>query len=184
VGKKKHVKVQAQKDEAQKPAGEPPKIPGKHPGGRPSKLTPALALKIFNLARLGATDQQIADTLDLTRQTISNWKTSKEFFDSLKAAKDDVDDMVERSLLQRGLGYNIEEEKLFVINDKITSKTVLKHIVADTTAALAWLHNRRPDKWRQKIPELSNLADSIGNVLQELRKYAEKRPSKSDLKGK
>lgn len=168
----------------EKPEPRPADPEKKHAGGRPSKLTPALAVNIFLLARRGLTDKEIAQVCFVTEQTITNWKKAPEFFGALKDAKAVIDDIVEASLLQRATGYNIEEEKLFVIENKIVSRTVLKHLPPDTTAALAWLHNRRPAGWRQKIPELSNLADSIGSVLQQIRKNREEKAKKKPAKGR
>ena len=142
-----------------KPASLPQEQPKKkHPGGRPSKLTPELAVKIFTLARKGLTDQEIGDVFDITRQTICNWKQSPEFFDTLKESKDGADAIVERSLCERASGFVGPDGKYYP---------------PDPTSCIFWLKNRQPTKWREKIDSIDNLADSVTSVLQLMRKHEE-----------
>lgn len=164
-----------------KPAASSPRE-GKHPGGRPTKLTPELALNIFMLGRKGLTDKEIAQVCFVNETTITNWKKSQEFFTSLKDAKDAADAIIERSLFERATGYEHDEEKLFVIKDEIKSKMVTKHYPPDPAAMIFWLKNRNPAKWRERIPELSNLADAMGSVLQQLRRKIEKKENPKNKK--
>lgn len=124
--------------------------------GRPSKLTPQLAIRIHYLARRGLSDNEIALILSdpphfkLTQQTINNWKKDKDFFESLKEAKDVADDLVERSLYEKAVGYDCEEVKVFCNEGVIIKTTVIKHFPPDTTAAIFWLKNRRRKSWKDR----------------------------------
>lgn len=162
-------------------AAENPAPKKNKPGGRPSVLTPQLAINIFSLSRKGLTDKEIAAVYFVNESTITNWKKSPEFFTSLKEAKSEADGIVERSLFERATGYEHPEEKLFVIDSLVVSKTIMKHYPPDPTAMIFWLKNRNPDSWREKIPELANIADAMGSVLQQLRKHQEK-PAKNAKK--
>lgn len=130
--------------------------------GRPSKYKTEFVKQAFKLAELGATDKQIADFFNVTEQTLNNWKEKHpNFFESLKAGKQSIDDAVERSLFQRALGgYTLRETKrryaVTVDEDGNESRTqsaeevIEKNIGPDTTACIFWLKNRRPDDWRDK----------------------------------
>jgi hypothetical protein len=57
-------------------------------GGRPTKYDPKLNGMVEALCRLGATDKELAETLDVTEQTINNWKNSNdEFFEAIKRGR-------------------------------------------------------------------------------------------------
>lgn len=80
-------------------------------------------------ARDGLTDEQIAHNMGISAATLYNWKQRYlEILEALKKGKEIVDYEVENALLQKAL-------------------------IGDTTAAIFWLKNRRPDKWRDKPQE-------------------------------
>lgn len=112
-------------------------------------------------AREGLTDEQIAHNCGIKRQTIYDWKKKyPDISDALKKGKEIVDYEVENALLKRAKGYRYKEiTKEQVLNPitnqyelKIT-KEVEKEVVPDTGAAMAWLKNRKPDKWKDKQKE-------------------------------
>ena len=120
--------------------------------GRPSKLNPDLALKIFFLARKGLTDKEIAQVFDIAPDTITKWKKSEEFFLSLKENKGQADAIVERSLFERACGYEHEEDEIFCnAQGKVTTVRIIKHYPPDPTSMIFWLKNRQPDNWREKV---------------------------------
>ena len=128
----------------------------KHPGGRPSKLTPQLAVKIFFMARRGFTDLEIAEVLDLTEQTINNWKKIPEFFEALKENKAEADELVELSLFERAVGYSHPEEKVFQYEGEIITHETIKHYPPEPVACFFWLKNRKPKEWRDRIEHAVN----------------------------
>lgn len=130
---------------------------GKHPGGRPTKYKPEYCLTVEYMARAGMTDAQIAEKLGISEATITNWKKDyPEFLASLKAGKEDPDDLVERSLFERATGYQHEVEKPMVVSmgkDNGSEVEIVKFtesLAPDVTAQIFWLKNRRPDRWREK----------------------------------
>lgn len=67
-------------------------------------------LLLEDWARLGLTDEQIAQNVGISRSTLSDWK--KRFpaiSDTLKKGKEVVDIQVENALLKRALGYEVIE---------------------------------------------------------------------------
>lgn len=103
-------------------------------------------------ARDGLTDEQIAKKLRVSRKTLYEWiKKYSDIGDALKRGKEVVDYAVESALLKRALGYEVEETKEEDSDkDGHKSITTKRHIPADPTAAIFWLKNRRPDKWRDR----------------------------------
>jgi hypothetical protein len=97
---------------------------------------------------LGATDKQVANALQVTEQTVNNWKIQRpDFFESLKEGKLYKDGEVETSLLKRAKGFVRSVERL----DKFNNVVVLKEEVPpDPTSMIFWLKNRKPKEWRDK----------------------------------
>ena len=103
-------------------------------------------------ARDGLTDEQIAKNMGIRRSTLADWKSKyPDISDTLKKGKEIVDVQVENALLKRALGYDYTEESIERGPQGTKVKQTVKHVVADTTAQIFWLKNRRPDKWRDKV---------------------------------
>ena len=121
------------------------------PGGRPTDYDPMFVEQARKLCELGAKDEEIADFFEVNVRTIYRWKNEHpEFCQSLKVGKDIADDLVERSLYQRALGSSHAEDKIFLHDGEPVIVPTVKHYAPDTTAAIFWLKNRRPERWRDK----------------------------------
>ena len=118
---------------------------------RPSEFPSANIRIIEYMAKKGATEQEIADVLDVTVLTIYNWKKAHpEFFEQLKSWKLEADEKVERSLYERAMGYEHKETKLFCHEGMIIAEDITRRYPPDTTAGIFWLKNRLPKDWRDK----------------------------------
>lgn len=119
--------------------------------GRPSDYKDEYVASAQKLARLGATDAEVADFFDVDVRTIHRWKhVHEEFCHSLKVGKSEADDRVMRALYHRAVGYEQEEFKIFMpagADEPVYAPFTAK-IAPDTTAAIFWLKNRQPDEWR------------------------------------
>ena len=123
-------------------------------GGRPTSYKPEYAEQVKKLTRLGATDKEIAEFFEVAESTLNLWKQRHlEFSESLKAGKALADAEVADKLFRRATGY--EHKAVKIVAD---AKTGAEHQVEyieryppDTTAAIFWLKNRRPDLWRDRI---------------------------------
>lgn len=123
-------------------------------GGRPSKYKAEFAKQAQKLCRLGATDQELADFFAITQQTLNNWKVAHpEFFESLKHGKEAADERVTHALYSRAMGYSHPDTDIRVIDGAIVETPLIRHYPPDTTAAIFWLKNRRPDEWRDKVQQ-------------------------------
>lgn len=131
----------------------PPKTKGKgepKPIGRPSRFKPEFIAQAEKLANLGLTDREMAEFFEVDERTIHRWKHDHpDFCHSLKVGKDQADARVEQSLYRRALGYEHDAMKIAVnAQGEITQVPFVERYPPDTTAAIFWLKNRKPEDWR------------------------------------
>jgi hypothetical protein len=130
--------------------------------GRPTKYDPKYAEQAAKLVELGATDIELADFFDVDTATIYRWRnTHSAFCEAVIAGKSRADDRVERSLYNRAVGYTFESEKVFQHQGEIVRAPTREHVPPDPGAALNWLKNRKPEKWR----DVKTLAGDPENPL-------------------
>lgn len=129
------------------------KVAGKAaPIGRPSSYKDEFAEWAMKLAKLGATDKELAESFEVAESTIGNWKNAHpEFLDSIKKGRQIADAEVASKLFHRATGYEHPEDDIRAVNGEIVITPTVKHYPPDTTAAIFWLKNRRPDLWRDKV---------------------------------
>ncbi|MBL7545611.1 MAG: helix-turn-helix domain-containing protein [Bdellovibrionaceae bacterium] len=121
--------------------------------GRPSLFNDAIREKIIALAEQGKTNEQIAEIIGVHVRTIENWQGKhKDLMWALREAKLSADELVEASLFSRAVGYTHPEEKSFCYEGVVVTHNTQKHHPPDIQAAMFWLKNRQPDKWREKQP--------------------------------
>jgi transcriptional regulator with XRE-family HTH domain len=153
-----------------------------------SRFNQALKEKMLELYRKGKTDKQIAEIIGVSDRTINNWKRAfPTFLQALKESKQIADDLVEASLFSRAVGYSHPEEKVFCNEGQIVTHDTIKQYPPDTTAAIFWLKNRQPQKWREnyelKINPLATKSDE--ELDQKLNQLLEKLAgSENGQKGK
>lgn len=120
------------------------------PAGRPSKFKPEFVSQASKLAALGATDREAAEFFEVNEATLYRWKHEHvEFCEALKVGKAQADARVEQSLYRRALGYAHDAVKIAVnASGEVTEVPFVEHYPPDTTAAIFWLKNRKPEEWR------------------------------------
>jgi len=101
-------------------------------------------------AEMGATDAQLAQLFGVTRRAVEKWKKAHpEFCEALRRGKEAADARVTRSLFQRAVGFSYEERKVVTGADGGQIVTVYNRVaLPDVVAAIKWLFNREPSKWR------------------------------------
>lgn len=127
------------------------------PGGRPSKFKPEYVEQAKKLAALGATDREAAEFFDVNEATVHRWKHEyPEFCEALKVGKETADQRVEQSLYRKAIGYQHDAVKIMTVDGAVAEVPYVEHYAPDTTAAIFWLKNRNPQKWRDvKAQEIS-----------------------------
>jgi hypothetical protein len=121
--------------------------------GRPTDYKPEYAEQAQKLClHIGATDQQLADFFEVDVRSIYRWKNEHaEFCQALKIGKEKTDVQVERSLLNRALGYEHDAVKIFCSKDGEVTQVPYREVVPpDVTACIFWLKNRKSGSWRDK----------------------------------
>ena len=141
------------KTATKKPATTAKKVAGKAAAiGRPSSYKDEFAEWALKLTRLGATDKDLAECFEVSEQTINTWKKAyPAFLESIKGGKAHADAEVASKLFHRATGYEHPEDDIRAVNGEIVITPTVKHYPPDTTAAIFWLKNRRPDLWRDKV---------------------------------
>ena len=120
--------------------------------GRPTKYKEEYVELVYKYCLLGATDKDLSNFFDIEESTLNRWKIDyPEFWESIKAGKETADANVASRLYQRAMGYVHQETKIVSYEGQITDQVdIEKHYAPDPTAAIFWLKNRQPAKWRDK----------------------------------
>lgn len=119
--------------------------------GRPTLYKEEYNEQAFKLCLLGATDEELANFFNVNEDTINEWKkVHNEFSVSVVRGKIISDAEVANSLYKRATGYDLETEKVFQYEGAIVRADTITHYPPDGGAAMNWLKNRQPKKWRDK----------------------------------
>ena len=118
-------------------------------GGRPSKYKSEYAEIAQKLcARLGFTDEQLADWFEVTLSTIHQWRLNhQEFSDACRAGKAETDDFVERATVKHIEGYYVTVEEM---DRHGNVKKMRKWVPGNAHAGMKWLSSRRPEVYREQ----------------------------------
>ena len=142
--------------------------------GIPTLFDDSMVARMFMLAQLGLTMENLAIAFNINLSTLRHWMDSyPELYDACIKGKEIFDYSVERSLMERAKGYNWTEVKTvegtdFLGRESTMVTTTNKHVPADSTAQFFWLKNRHPLRWhdvhRSEIN--SNIDINVKNTLQ------------------
>lgn len=139
--------------------------------GRKSSYKEEYSNQALKLCLLGATDKELAEFFSVSEQTLNKWKKDfPEFLESLKKGKSIADANVASKLYNRAIGYDCKATKFATLEGKVTdSIEYIEHYPPDTTAAIFWLKNRQPEKWRDRkeVDANINLGDELEGLSDE-----------------
>ena len=149
-------------------------------GGRPSLYKPEYAELARKFCCLGATDADLAKFFEVNVDTVHEWKkVHSEFSDAIKAGKEQADAEVATKLFHRAMGYEHPEDDIRAVSlgegrgSEIVITPTVKHYPPDTTAAIFWLKNRRPDLWRDKVHQEISVDQTLAERLARARERAD-----------
>lgn len=116
--------------------------------GRPSKYNDHVLIEATNYAKLGATNEQIADYLGIQRSTFQYWLVNyPELKKAISEAKDLFDNEIVKSLAHNALGYSHKDTQFFQYRGGIVKQEYIKHYPPNVTAQIFWLKNRKRGEW-------------------------------------
>lgn len=125
--------------------------------GRPTDYRPEYCKEARKLCMLGATDRELADFFEVSEVTLNAWKHAHpQFLKSIKAGKVKADAKVASRLFSRAIGYQHDAVKILTVprggnsGSDVEQVPYVEHYPPDTAAAIFWLKNRQPEKWRDK----------------------------------
>lgn len=128
-------------------------------------LEPENLILLQGWAMDGLTDADIAHNMGINVSTLYEWKNKySELAEALKTSKEVADRIIENALFERAKGIRRTVKKPIKVKQvayspegkKILEREVIEmvdeeiYIPPDTTAAIFWLKNRRPEQWRDK----------------------------------
>ena len=124
--------------------------------GRPSLYRPEYDEQARRACMLmGATVQELAGFFSVSDSTIEEWmRTHESFSRAVKEGRSEADADVAHKLFRRATGYSHDAVKIITVADGNNSGShveqvpYVEHYPPDTTAAIFWLKNRNPQKWR------------------------------------
>lgn len=143
--------------------------------GRPTLFKTEYIEYVQKLARLGATENQIADFFGVSIETIALWKRkNSEFIQCLKEGRILADAEIGDSLYHRAKGYRHKAVKIMQYEGEVIKVDYTEQYPPDTQAIKFWLTNRQPKLWRDKIAvdvrETGGLADRLRKARERTRK--------------
>ena len=144
------------------------------PAHRPSEYKPEYAKQAKNMALIGAQEPDIARLLEISVQTLYEWrKAHPEFAEAIKQGKVEADGYVAQSLYHKALGYEHKVTKVFLPagSTEPVYATYMEDVPADTAACIWWLKNRQPQYWKDfqrtqiDVTVQDNLSPEIRGLL-------------------
>lgn len=111
------------------------------------------ARPIEAMARLGLTNNEIADVLGVNKNTFVRWtRISPLLKAALQRGRTVADTHVAESLFMQAVGYSIPEEKIFYDSKrgKVVKTNTEHYYPPNVVASIFWLKNRYADFWRDR----------------------------------
>ena len=120
--------------------------------GRTPSYTPDYCPIAYKFCLLGATNEDLADVFEVSRNTIGNWLARyPEFKKAAQDGRDVADADVAQALLQKATGFSHEDVKILLKDGEAEQIEYNRYFPPDTQAAIFWLRNRRRKQWRELI---------------------------------
>lgn len=147
------------------------------PASPPIKYKKEFVNQVKVACRLGATQADLAELLEVSLPTIKKWMVKyPDFKKAYDTYREIADEQVERSLYERARGYSCVETKAFLCEGEVLTRNVIKHYPPDSTSMIFWLKNRKPKHWTDKVEKTDN-ASSEDKLIEAVNGLIEKLPS-------
>ena len=139
--------------------------------GRPTSYTPDHCDEARRACMLGATNEELAALLGVSRSTIQNWiDEHPDFKRAIEEGKVKADAHVAEKLYQRAIGYERPATRFFANPEGDPTRVdYTYHHAPDTAAAIFWLRNRRREDWREQVEHRHTTSHELLVVLEAAR---------------
>jgi hypothetical protein len=133
------------------------------------------AEQAYKLCLMGAVNADLARAFEVTPRTIDNWLRNEPSFNrAVKTGRQFADGDVAHGLYRRATGYTYYNNKVFVSDGEPMVIPYEVHCPPDVRAAVFWLRNRQPARWRDAPKPSENSVergppDPLTNADQEVR---------------
>lgn len=121
--------------------------------GRKEKYKDSFVERARNCMKEGYTLQQLAKHLKIEYTTLFHYRRKyPEFDEAIEQGREMADEKIEQAVYNRALGMEITEEEIEMDEEgNVLKRTIKKKMLApDGATARWWLHNRKPEVWRDK----------------------------------
>jgi hypothetical protein len=131
------------------------------PGGRPTVYRQEYAEIARHACMLGATNDALAERLEVSVRTIGSWiATIPEFSEAVKKGRHVADEAVVCALFARATGMEHRTTKMFFHDGQPVPASYTVQLPPDVRACIFWLRNRRPQEWRENRPIVDEAAEA------------------------
>ena len=117
--------------------------------GRPTLYREEFAEQARRLCLMGAVNADLARAFEVAPRTIDNWlRNEPAFRRAVKHGRQFADGDVAHGLYRRATGYTYHSNKVFLSDGEPMVIPYEVHCPPDVRAAVFWLRNRQPSRWR------------------------------------
>jgi hypothetical protein len=136
--------------------------------GRTPSYTPDYCTFAYKFCLLCATNEDLAELFEVSRNTIGNWLARyPEFRKAMQDGRDVADADVAQALLHKATGFTHADVKILQIEGEAMPVEYSRYFPPDTQAAIFWLRNRRRKQWRERIELEHSVTDEKLRELEE-----------------
>lgn len=131
--------------------------------GRKSPFNEKIQATIIRLVEAGKTEEEIAEIIGVCKTTLTNWKGKhQDLLFAVREARQAADSLVESALFGRAVGCKVPETKVIVTKlGDVIREDVDRYYPPDTQAAMFWLRNRQPERWKEKTEGDVNVNQTV-----------------------
>ena len=141
--------------------------------GRPTDYQPEFAETARLCCMIGATNDALAERLDVSPRTIDRWIADiPEFGAAVREGREVADGKVVAALFARAVGLERQVTRAFCHDGKPVTATWTEQVLPDVRACIFWLRNRRPQQWRENREIVDEAAQAL--ELREIEEAAER----------
>jgi hypothetical protein len=105
------------------------------------------------VCKLGASNANLAALFGCTVDTIEVWlRDRQDFREAVHRGRADYDSKIEQALARRAMGYERKAQKAYCNTGtgEVFIAEYEEHYPAEVNAAIFWLKNRQPQRWRDR----------------------------------